>query len=91
MGKSAKAAKRPSKKQSELKKIANTHTSTAVHGDRKLRTQNKASPTARASGGGVSKPRTTKAKAKLVAAKGNRDPSGRNVIKKDYLQLFSKR
>ncbi|KAJ1902963.1 hypothetical protein LPJ81_003317, partial [Coemansia sp. IMI 209127] len=63
MGKSAKAAKRPSKKQNEFKKVAK-----AAQEGTGSKSQKQRQPIARTASGGVSKPKTTKTKVKLAAS-----------------------
>ncbi|KAJ2065659.1 hypothetical protein GGI17_000203 [Coemansia sp. S146] len=85
MGKSAKAFKRPSKHQKELKKVDKAYPGSTPPAEALAA---RADPAlTRTAGGGVSKSKTTKLKAKVAAAKDR--GSGKKADKKDYLKLIS--
>lgn len=84
MGKSAKAFKRLTKKQKEIKKLSRTPQS---QGPATASANSVvSSKVATGNGGSVSKNKTTKLKAKLAAAKNNSKHK-----KKDYMNLFSRK
>ncbi|KAJ2485564.1 hypothetical protein EV174_001654 [Coemansia sp. RSA 2320] len=85
MGKSAKAFKRPSKQQRELKKASKAYPgSTPPAQALAART----SPALAQTGGGVAKSKAAKLKAKVVAAKDRNSSSSKKNV--DYLKLFGR-
>ncbi|KAJ2746750.1 hypothetical protein GGI20_001080 [Coemansia sp. BCRC 34301] len=82
MGKSAKAFKRPSKNQKELKKAVKAYPGSTPPTEAPASRSDSA--LVRTGGGAVTKSKTTKLKAKLAAAKNG---SNKKLVKKDYLKI----
>ncbi|KAJ2812702.1 hypothetical protein H4S07_001215 [Coemansia furcata] len=87
MGKSAKAFKRPSKHQKELKKVVGASPGLTSPTETFVARPDPA--LARTASGGVSKSKTTKLKAKVAATKDR--GSGKKAANKDYLKLFARK
>ncbi|KAJ2557364.1 hypothetical protein GGH12_006194 [Coemansia sp. RSA 1822] len=81
MGKSAKAFKRPTKKQKEIKKTTKAQAALTPAADKE-----RPSPMVRTSSGGVSKSKSIRKKAKVASAM-TRASKAKKV---DYMDLFGK-
>ncbi|KAJ1649818.1 hypothetical protein GGF44_003323 [Coemansia sp. RSA 1694] len=88
MGKSAKAFKRPSKHQKELKKVVKAYPGSAPPAEA-LAARPDPALARTGGGGGVTKSKTSKLKAKVAAAKDR--GSSKKPANKDYLKMFARK
>ncbi|KAJ2312993.1 hypothetical protein IWW52_004697, partial [Coemansia sp. RSA 2704] len=84
---SAKAVKRPTKKQKELKKVTRAAPSVTAAAVAVAAPSKRATPATRTSGGGVSKSKSIRTKARASGMAGRTS----KAKKADYLDLFGKK
>ncbi|KAJ2785504.1 hypothetical protein GGI15_001898 [Coemansia interrupta] len=92
MGKSAKAFKRPTKKQKETRKeTRKEETKVQSTAESTPKTRAPSAVLSKTSGGGVTKTKSSRLKTRLAAARGAVTAAGNKKAKTDYLKLFDKK